>query len=145
MHLSKCMLTSAPIISSRAMPLVSSGSDSSKWNVKTGSFNSPGTKSSETANPREKIPDGDQNKVSFQGDPTLWRTTVRPLHPHSCGTWHLQQTGFNVTDVGLNSQRAFLQKSLCLTRSLNSLKVLGWIKSLLILCSNLHLSPHKKN
>lgn len=62
----------------------------------------------------------------------------------SVGTWHLQQTGFNVTDVGLNSQRAFLQKSLCLTRSLNSLKVLGWIKSLLILCSNLHLYPHKK-
>lgn len=38
----------------------------------------------------------------------------------------------------------FYRKCLCLTRSLNSLKVLGWINRLLILCSNIHLSPPKK-
>lgn len=36
------------------------------------------------------------------------------------------------------------KKSVCLTRSLNSLKVLGWLKSPLILCSNLNLSPRQK-
>lgn len=92
------------------MLLIFSGLDSSKWKVKAGSFNSPVTKGSEIANPREKVPDEDQKKKSvFMAMPTcggqLWGLSVLTV-----GTWYLQQTGFNVTDVGLNSQRAFLLK-----------------------------------
>lgn len=95
----------------------------------------------------KKIPDGDQKKKPvFMGMPVcggqLWGLSVLTF----VESWYLQQTGFNVTDVGLKSQRAFLQKktSVCLTRSLNFLKVPGWVKSPLILCSNLHLSPCQK-
>lgn len=38
----------------------------------------------------------------------------------------------------------YKKNSVCLTRSLNFLKVPGWVKSPLILCSNLHLSPCQK-
>lgn len=59
------IITSAAIISCCAMLLIFSGSDSCKWNVKAESFNSPGTKGSEIANPREKMPDGIRRKSQF--------------------------------------------------------------------------------
>lgn len=50
------------VISSPAVPLIFSGSDSSTRKLKLEALLPPGPKSSEITNPREKLPDGDQRR-----------------------------------------------------------------------------------
>lgn len=66
--------------------------------------------------------------------------------PTPVGSWYLQQMNrfqCHTTDVGLSSQRAAFLQNKCLPRSLNSLKVLGWMTNPSILCPSLPPSPAK--